>query len=112
MMTPLDCDCARCRQMCANSTCLCSPEDVRRLHEAGYGDRLARYTFPAGQAIGPQPVGGGEQHSTTLGKACSMFSPERGCELHDKGLKPLEGRIAHHTRHWLPVRQAVLATWG
>lgn len=109
MMQPITCACEQCRAMCRNSTCLCSPDDVQRLIDAGFKDRLAAYVFPAGRAIGPAPASGGREHSTTRMGACTFFS--EGCELHDAGLKPTEGQLAHHTRHWIEVRQAVMQQW-
>lgn len=97
--------------MCRASTCLCSPEGAQRLIDAGHGARLAAYFFPGGFAIGAAPKVGGREFSSTHQGPCSFFSEAGGCELHDAGLKPLEGQLAHHLRHWLPIRQFVVALW-
>lgn len=110
-MKPITCACDMCRAMCAHSTCLCSPDDVKRIEAAGLGAHLTSYDIPAGRAVGVAPVGGGSGLTTTRGRPCSLFDG-RDCALHEQGLKPLEGRLAHHSRHWLDVRKAVLATWG
>lgn len=112
-MTPIACNCQQCRAMCRASTCLGTPEDVLRLVAAGYGDRLAAYRFPSGSAIGAAPVGrSGEHLTTTQAGPCTFYSEAGGCALHGAGLKPTEGRLAHHDRPWLGVRQEVMRHWS
>jgi hypothetical protein len=100
--------------MCQHATCLPTPEEARKLIAAGFADRLARYEWntPAPRAIGPAPAGleGKTLQTTNLGR-CTFFKNDR-CELHTLGLKPLEGRIAHHSRPWVAVRTEALRTWG
>lgn len=69
---------------------------LNELLDAGYADRLALTNWAAGIFLGViniaipmiQPVAGKEY--------CAFF--ENGlCILHDKGLKPTEGRLSHHT---------------
>lgn len=110
-MTPIACNCPQCRAMCRASTCLCSPEGAQRLIDAGHVARLAAYAFPGGCAIGAAPRAGGHEFSSTHQGTCTFFSEEGGCELHDAGMKPLEGQLAHHSRHWLAVRQTVVNLW-
>lgn len=100
--------------MCELSTCLPTPEEARSLIAAGLGHRLARYEWrePVPHAIGPAPAGneGATLPSTRFGP-CTFFRDKR-CELHALGLKPYEGRIAHHTRSWVAVRTTALRRWN
>lgn len=111
-LTEITCACERCKGMCAGSTCLPTPDEARRLIRAGYATRLATYHFAGLSFVGPAPAGreGALNLTHTRYGACTFFR-EGLCELHDKGLKPLEGRIAHHDRHWLDVRLEVEQHW-
>lgn len=115
-MNPVQCACARCQAACASSTCLPTPDEARLLIARGYAGRLCSYRFhpdPARLAfIGPaaRGDGGAEEVPHTRRGSCTFF--ERGtCLLHDRGFKPLEGRIALHSRPWLTVRALVCRTW-
>lgn len=116
MLSPLVCACDQCRSMCAHSTCLPTPAEARELIRRGYGPRLATYAFggvgSGREYVGPAPAGkeGARALLSTRQGACTFYR-EGLCELHAVSLKPLEGRIAHHSRHWLPVRAEVQATW-
>lgn len=115
-MSPIACNCSVCRAMCEGSTCLPTPEGARALIRAGLGDRLASYAFHTDQGlqrfIGPAPAGmeGGRELPDTRRGRCT-FKTAEGCELHAGGLKPQEGQLAHHDRHWLPIRMEVCRTW-
>lgn len=93
---PSFCACDKCKQQC-HTPCLGTPEDIERLIEAGYSDRLALTEWWAGVMMGvcKEPV-----------KMIQPILEENGwctfyhdglCELHDKGLKPTEGRLSHHS---------------
>ncbi len=103
--------------MCAHSTCLPTPDEAKKLIDAGYGDRLARYEWQGcgwavPNAVGPAPKGkAGKTLSTTQAGECTFRLEDGRCELHDKGLKPLEGRLARHDRPWQPIRIEVLRHW-
>ncbi len=100
--------------MCRHSACLPTPDEARTLIKAGYGPRLARYewTTDIPNAIGPA-LKGFEGHilHLTKGGPCTFHLEDGRCELHALGLKPLEGRLAHHDRNWMAVRAQVLKTW-
>ncbi len=93
-VVPTQCACQKCKNLC-HTPCLGTPEDIEALIEAGYGDRLMLTKWGVGILAG------------LTNKMISMLQPrlepdgwctfrrEDGlCELHDKGLKPLEGRLA------------------
>lgn len=108
VMTETKCCCEKCKSMCAHSSCVPTPDEARALIKRGYADRMAcfmqsrdgvvsRYVAPrfgADQAFGP----------------CTFFR-DGLCELHDIGLKPLEGRLAHHSLNPSVVRSEVLRHW-
>jgi hypothetical protein len=113
-MTPITCACERCRAMCAHSACVPTPAEARELMRRGYAARMAAYK-PFGTddqaVVAPAVVGaeGGERRRTD--GRCTFHTEDGKCELHSLGLKPMEGRLAHHDRDWRAVRHAVNATW-
>ena len=98
--------------MCETSTCLPTPQEAAAL-QARFPERMAEYVFSR-TVIAPAPAGREGQGlplcSTNLGR-CTFRSAE-GCELHALGLKPMEGRLAHHDRNTDAVRMSVLAHWN
>lgn len=111
MMQPIQCQCETCRSMCEHSTCLPTPDEARALIRAGHGGRLARYEFLDGsKVIGPAPANHDGSILDMTDRGCAFYRDGK-CELHDAGLKPTEGRLAHHSRPWRPIRLSVLATW-
>lgn len=111
-MSESTCACQKCRAMCAHSTCLPTPDEARELIRRGYGPRLAAYHFEI-EVVGPAPAGmeGRLDLRHTRYGACTFRTPDGLCELHELGLKPLEGREAHHDKPWLPVRLHVATFW-
>jgi hypothetical protein len=115
-LVPVSCNCAQCQAMCNSSTCLPTPQEARELLRRGYAERLATYRFmpdPAQLAVlGPAPRGqeGAEDLPHTQAGPCTFFHNGL-CELHDLRLKPLEGRLAHHSIPWQPVRMHLLSHW-
>ncbi len=102
---PISCKCKLCQQQC-HQACLGTPQDIMRLIEAGYKDRLAPTAWVAGMMMGctdhivpmVQPLVDGEW--------CTFFH-DGLCELHDKGLKPTEGKLSHHSMRladWTPKK--------
>ena len=116
-MTPITCSCDGCKRMCAASSCLPTPAEARALIRRGYGARLSTYAFAPDpesmRYVGPSPKGqeGARDLWNTACAACTFHTDDGRCELHDLGLKPLEGRIAHHDRPFQQVRLHVMATW-
>ena len=112
----VSCNCAICKNMCANSTCLPTPDEARKLIDAGYATRLATYKFypldDGPRFLGPAPLGKhmSEDLKDTQSR-CTFYTDEGLCELHSLGLKPLEGRIAHHDRPWQPIRLVAMGSW-
>lgn len=82
--------------MQCHTPCLGTPQDIEKLIDAGYSDRLLPTLWGAGMIMGvidfPVPmiqIASGDNY-------CSFFH-DGLCELHDKRLKPTEGRLSHHS---------------
>jgi hypothetical protein len=93
------CDCEKCSKMC-RAPCCGIPADMERLMDAGFGHLLMYDDWPGGEAMLKPAMKGSEG-----GKACWDTTTERGCTfwrgglcaLHDIGLKPSQGKLAHHS---------------
>lgn len=93
-----DCACNSCRMQCTQTPCLGTPEDILKLLMAGYGERLVVTIWAAGIFMGvvDHPIEIiAPLYDSTKG-ACTFFNNGL-CELHDKGLKPTEGKLSHHS---------------
>lgn len=103
---PTECKCKLCKQQCHKATCLGTPQDILRIIEAGYADHLCLTEWAAGMLMGCT------NHVIMMvqikddGEWCSFFH-DGLCELHDKGLKPTEGKLSHHSiriDNWTPKK--------
>jgi hypothetical protein len=96
----MDCTCEKCRRMCALRPCWPTPDEAKAIEEAGYGDRMAETAIFHGDEMHtvrcPAPRGKAGTFALEQTGPCTFFRNGR-CELHRKGLKPKEGRLAHHT---------------
>ena len=92
---PTACSCDRCKSQC-HTPCLGTPEDIEKLIDAGYRDRLAPTSWFAGMLMGVinRPI---EMVQPKVENGWCTFYHDGLCELHDKGLKPTEGRLSHHS---------------
>ena len=105
---PTECKCQLCKRQC-HTPCLGTPQDILRLIDAGYADRLAPTVWAAGVLMGvvaqPVPLIQAECLDGAWGGLldvgadchCTFYTKDGLCELHDKGLKPTEGRLSHHS---------------
>lgn len=91
---PVACDCDHCRMQCM-TPCLGTPQDIWRLIENGYEDRLRLTLWYVGVLAGriSFPILMVQPHQTRQG---CVFWKDGVCELHNTGLKPTEGRLSHH----------------
>lgn len=102
---PSQCKCKLCQKQC-HQPCLGTPQDIARLIDAGYKDRLAPTGWAAGMIMGVHKKPIFMVQAKVDGDWCTFFR-DGLCELHDKGLKPTEGRLSHHTiraDNWSPKR--------
>lgn len=92
---PTCCQCAKCQSQC-HTPCLGTPEDIVKLIEAGYKDRLSPIEWAVGMITGvcSKPV---YMIQANVENGYCTFFHEGKCELHDKGLKPTEGKLSHHS---------------
>ena len=100
---PIQCKCKLCQQQC-HTNCLGTPQDILRLIKAGYADRLAPTEWWAGMVMGCTDHPVVMVQPTNDGEWCTFFH-DGLCELHNKGLKPTEGKLSHHSMkvdNWTP----------
>ena len=92
---PCQCKCSLCKQQC-HTPCLGTPEDIEKLIDAGYTDKLKLTSWYAGVVMGvirsPIPM-----IQAIAGDDYCIFFKDGLCELHDNGLKPTEGKLSHHS---------------
>lgn len=120
---PNSCSCNHCKMMCYVSPCFPTPDDVINLINAGYEDQLAPTLYidlskiQKYQVIAPKSKAmlytkeDGEQ---VLLHKCNFLNENNLCSLHDKGLKPTEGRLAkcgNSEEKAVQLRVAVCNTW-
>ena len=109
----VECKCNACKQQC-KTPCLGTPEDIRKLLLHGYGDRLAVSEWCVGMIIGIEDSPITMLQAKYDENGCTFFK-DGLCELHDKGLKPTEGKLSHHTTETITVDKsvnvAVARTW-
>lgn len=93
---PTVCNCERCKAQC-HTPCLGTPEDIEKLIDSGYNNRLTPALWCAGVIMGvtDKPIKMIQPRLEDNGW-CTFYH-DGLCELHDKGLKPTEGRLSHHT---------------
>lgn len=120
---PTSCNCERCKAQC-HTPCLGTPEDILKLIEVGYRDRLAPTTWLVGMLMGvcDRPI---EMVQAKVENGWCTFYHDGLCELHDKGLKPTEGKLSHHSirrdnfepkrslswlvaKEWLPIQNKLI----
>ena len=98
MLPITECDCEVCSKMC-HAPCTGTPDDMQKIIDAGYGDRLCLDDWP-GQVADLHPAlkryEGDEAPFDVRSEEGCTFWKDGKCELHEKGLKPLGGKIAHH----------------
>lgn len=87
------CNCLVCKSMCKNTPCLPTPGEAVTLIKSGYKAQLApttvidRFSGLVNNVLAP----------ILTPQGCSFLDQTGNCILHTKGLKPLEGRLAHHS---------------
>lgn len=91
---PIQCNCDRCQSQC-HTPCLGTPQDILCLIDAGYAESLCYTEWAVGVILGfTSKIIPMVQIKEENGW-CVLFHNGK-CELHDKGLKPTEGRLSSH----------------
>jgi hypothetical protein len=102
-MSIRSCTCEVCKEMCRRP-CWGTPADIEKIIHAGYGKRLMLYFYDKNikdsiELLTPAQKGGEgrtlhTEYFKRHGASCT-FQDKRGlCILHDRDLKPSEGRSA------------------
>ena len=92
------CSCDTCAQMCKDRPCWGTPEDIKKIIDAGFRERLMIDYWVASPNIymlAPAIVGheNGNAPDYPEGR-CTFLDANNLCELHTLGIKPTEGKIA------------------
>lgn len=92
-----NCKCQLCKSQCRHP-CLGTPEDIAKLINTGYSNRLMIINWAGAQDLGVynKDVAMVTPKLDKEKGACTFFT-DGLCELHDLGLKPTEGRLSHHS---------------
>ncbi|WP_106828136.1 hypothetical protein [Parabacteroides pacaensis] len=92
---PCECKCSLCKMQC-HTPCLGTPQDIENLIDAGYANKLAPTLWGAGMIMRVIDIPIPMIQAIASDEYCAFFHNGL-CELHDKGLKPTEGRLSHHS---------------
>jgi hypothetical protein len=112
-----ECSCIACKACCLSSPCLGTPDDIKRIEDAGYENLSETYVYDiiVNRLKKVRAITGisWEANGKPMMK-CSMLTEKGLCKLHDSGLKPTEGKIigCHHSTHDTQViRHELLKSW-
>jgi len=108
---PVECKCKECKKQCASTVCLGTPQDIKKIIDAGYGDKIKPTTWKAGRMLGVTQDDVFMFASEQTEKGC-IFFVDGLCQLHDKGLKPTEGRLSHHSTKLENFKPAKSISWN
>lgn len=95
---PVSCKCQDCKTQCLTNPCLGTPEDIQKIIDAGYGHRLRSTLWRAGTQylkVTNKEIEMVQPWYDKEKKSCTFFTNGL-CELHDKALKPTEGKLSLH----------------
>lgn len=92
------CSCQTCQKMCKTCPCIGTPIEIAKIVNAGFKDKVGSTIWMSGMVVGiyHKPVRM-VQPLMIEGHGCAFLKEGNLCELHDLGLKPIEGRMATHT---------------
>lgn len=115
-MVESECDCEKCSNMC-QAPCSGTPEDMEKLIDHGYADRLSYDDLePKPYILKPSLKGyeGKKQPWLTASPDGCTFWKNGKCELHASGLKPIQGKLAHHDeteKQRLEIQDFLVKSW-
>lgn len=92
---PSNCKCQACKNQC-KTPCLGTPQDIMRLIDAGYGDKVMPTHWLVGMVIGKIDYPISMVQAIQMDDGWCVFHKNGLCELHNLLLKPTEGRLSHH----------------
>jgi hypothetical protein len=108
--TENSCACSLCRDMCKTVPCMGTPGDILRIINNGFIEKLIWTDWAAGVKFGIDPVTMIQPRQLPNGH-CSFLTADNKCELHDKGIKPIEGKLAAHNVSGFRLSYVVARTW-
>lgn len=107
---PVQCKCQDCKRQC-KTPCLGTPEDVEKLIEAGYINRLGVYDWDFGRMFGSIDRSIEMVQAKQNATGCTFFK-DGLCELHESGLKPTEGKLSHHSTSLATFKFSKSVSWN
>lgn len=122
-LKPSECSCWKCQRMCERP-CWGTPEDLQKIIDAGYSNRLmldwwnASEDIDKGFFILAPALKGAEGKAAPFNpkskEGCTFFNNGL-CDLHSLGLKPSEGKLAScnkkHSAKEIGLHEEVARTW-
>lgn len=93
-LEPSECKCSICKNQC-KTPCLGTPQDIEKLIQAGFRNKLAPTVWAAGMVMGLTELPIIMIQAKILDGYC-VFYKNGLCQLHDSGLKPTEGKLSSH----------------
>lgn len=103
-----ECACDTCKAMCKRMSCIATPQDVEKLIAAGYKDKLEIRVYYDEKTLVHFPLIAPKFSKET---GCVFHNDQGLCELHDKKLKPTEGRVANHALVQPRLSASIAFTW-
>lgn len=96
---PTECECKECSLMC-HAPCCGTHEEMQILIDNGYASRLMYDDLPGGPPMLKPALKGYEGKrspwSTATEEGCTFWKDGK-CELHSLRIKPIQGKLAHHS---------------
>lgn len=116
------CACDTCRAMCKRP-CWGTPADIQKIIDAGHGNRLMLDYWVGDHYSGKgdiyilSPATKDDESGTASfwphsEDGCTFWNKDGLCDLHDKGLKPTEGKEAHHSVKSEGLHRKVAMSWN
>jgi hypothetical protein len=99
-LLPKECACEKCSRMC-HAPCCGTPEDIDKLIDKGFANRLSFDDLPDVSGIDMiKPAlkgyeGGRAPWEVSSVSGCTFWKNGL-CELHESGLKPIQGKLVIH----------------
>lgn len=93
---PTQCKCERCKNQC-KTPCLGTPQDIKKLIDAGFKDYLIAKQWAFGLVLGRLEYTIPMVQAIQKDDGWCIFYDNGLCKLHNLSLKPTEGRLSHHS---------------
>ena len=103
--------------MCKKSPCWGTPDEIRRIMDAGFSDKLTLHVSAPSQSgpytfmVQPKTIGSRLTNQNWPDGQCEFLDANDRCALHDMGMKPLQGRVALHGKDARGLRGYIADLW-